>query len=284
MPYGMEHPAAAVDAGDAARILDLAWRRGVDMLDTAVAYGEAESVVGRTRPPGSRFLIASKTPPLREHSISAAHLDAVRGALRASLAKLSMDALDMLLVHHAPDLLVPGGASLFRLLESMRDEGLVRRLGVSIYDAPTLHAVLDAYPIDLVQLPLNLLDQRLLRDGTLDILRSRRIEVHARSVFLQGVLLSDPARLPGRFAPVRPLLERLRTECAAARVSPAAAALAFVASCPGVARAVIGVNTPEQLLQNLEAFEAALGLGALSGAAGYAVDDPSVIDPRTWPQ
>ena len=83
--------------------------------------------------------------------------------------------------------------------------------------------------VEIVQLPLNLLDQRFVQDGTLAELARRGTEVHVRSVFLQGVLLTDGAKLPAHFAPVRGRIDRFQAECAAATVPRAAAALGFAA-------------------------------------------------------
>ena len=160
--------------------------------------------------------------------------------------------------------------------------GELRPAGAQILEGATLKAVLDRFPVQIVQLPVNLLDQRFVHDGTLALLARSNIEVHARSVFLQGVLLADAAQLPPRFAGVRGRIERLDAQCAARGVSRAAAALRFVASCPGVSRIVIGVNSAAQLKENLSAFSVATAGSWDLDAAAYALDDAEIIDPRKW--
>jgi aryl-alcohol dehydrogenase-like predicted oxidoreductase len=281
LPYGPTR-AVPLSREDAAAVLAAAWKGGIDMLDTGAAYGNAETVIGELRPAGARFAVISKTHPLRRSELGASEITQVVDAARRSVRLLGVPALEGLLVHHAPDLLAAGGDALFRALEGLRAEGLVRRLGVSVYDAATLKAVLERFPVQIVQLPLNLLDQRFLRDGTLAQLARSSVEIHARSVFLQGVLLANAAQLPPRFAGVRERIERFHAACLAAGVSRAAAALGFVAGCPGVSRVVIGVNTAAQLEDNLSAFSVATAASWELDTASYAVGDPEIIDPRRW--
>jgi len=281
LPYGLaqEQP---LSRREAAAVLAAAWKGGIDTLDTGAAYGNAETLIGELCPSGARFGVISKTRPVRRGEISSADLENVVAGARRSVAQLGVGALEALLVHHAPDLLVPGGPKLFRALEKLRAQGIVRRLGVSVYDAATLQAVLGQFPVEIVQLPINLLDQRFVQDGTLAELARRKIEVHARSVFLQGVLLTDAAMLPPRFAAVRGRIDRFHAECLAAGISRSAAALGFAAGCRGVSRIVIGVNSAAQLEENLSAFSIAATAQWKPAPAAYAVEDPEIIDPRKW--
>jgi len=283
LPYGLLSQAnRPLDGKQASEVLAAAWQGGIDLLDTGAAYGDAEKAVGEHWPAGAQFSIITKTRPLRRSEFGSTEVAQVVEGVRSSARLLRARALEGLLVHHAPDLLVPGGDLMFRALEGLRAEGLVRRIGVSVYDAATLKAVRDRFPVQIVQLPVNLLDQRFVRDGTLANLARDNIEVHARSVFLQGVLLAEAGGLHARLAGVRGRIEAFQSQCAANGVSPAAAALRFVARCPGVDRIVIGVNNAAQLKENLSAFSAATTGSWDLDASPYALDDTDIIDPRKW--
>jgi aryl-alcohol dehydrogenase-like predicted oxidoreductase len=282
LPYGPEDSPRRLERGEVREILAAAWDSGIDMLDTAAAYGDAEKVIGELRPAGARFAVVSKTPRLGLASIGPAEARSIQEGVRCSLGLLGVEALDALLVHHAPDLLAAGGVELFHALEELRADGIVHRIGISIYDAATLKSVLGRFPVEIVQLPINVLDQRFLADGTLADLAKRRIEVHARSVFLQGVLLIEPGRLPARFAGIRGQIGRFQSDAARAGLSPSAAALGFIAGCPGIARVVIGVNSATQLRTDVAEFS---GAGAVRGKldfSAYAVQDSAMVDPRSW--
>ena len=282
MPYGIVPPNGPLSHHDIAEILSVAWKGGIDVLDTAVNYGNAHEIIDKLRPVESRFAIVSKTPSINGDRVSRLDIEKVRESVYASLKRLGVDALEGLLVHHATDLLVPGGSTLFQALEELRSEGIVRRIGVSIYDSATLNRILGDYPIEIVQLPINVLDQRLVRDGTLTDLARRGIEVHARSVFLQGVLLVEPERLPARFASIRERLSGFQSETAAAGISRLLAALGFVAHCPGISRIVLGVNSVSNLRDNLRGFAEVMAGQTAFDVSSYAIDDLEIIDPRQW--
>jgi aryl-alcohol dehydrogenase-like predicted oxidoreductase len=281
LPYGLVNSGAAVAREEVREILALAWERGIDMLDTASDYGEAEAMIGIARPRDAKFRIASKAPRIGKERIEDSDLDAVRAAADRSLQWLKIETLDTLMIHHAPDLLAAGGDRLYETLVELRKQNKTRRVGVSVYDPDMLAEILSHYPIEVVQLPLNLLDQRFEKSGMLAELSKRNIEVHVRSVFLQGALLSDPRGLPKRFAPAEAALHRLRHDAKASGVTPAAVALAYPAQCAGVSRILVGVQSTHELSQNIDAFDAARALPDIDKDA-YAVDDMEIIDPRRW--
>ena len=281
LPYGITHAGGRVAEDEVGAILTDARAAGIDLLDTAAAYGDSEAVLGR-RPEARSFAVITKTLPLRRSAIGPAEIDAVARAFDASLARLGRDHVEGLLVHDAGDLLAPGGAALWAMLEARRTAGQVRRLGVSVYDRAELDAVSARFPLALVQLPLNALDQRLDRDGTLARVAANGIAVHVRSAFLQGLLLGspvgDPAAVPPGPAAAAPFLRRWHAAVTAAGTTAEAAALAYAATRPGVERVVIGVHSRSHLAAAVAAFGAR---PALDWAA-LACDDPDVVDPRRW--
>ncbi len=281
LPYGITHAGGRVPEDEVGAILADARAAGIDLLDTAAAYGDSEAVLGR-RPEARSFAVITKTLPLRCAAVGPAEIDAVARAFDASLARLGRDHVEGLLVHDAGDLLVPGGAALWAMLEARRAAGQVRRLGVSVYDRAELDAVSARFPLALVQLPLNALDQRLDRDGSLARLAANGIAVHARSAFLQGLLLGSPVGDPTAVPPgppaAAPFLRRWHAAVAAAGTTAVAAALAYVATRPGVERVVIGVHARAHLAAAVTAFVARPVLDW----AALACDDPAVVDPRRW--
>jgi aryl-alcohol dehydrogenase-like predicted oxidoreductase len=210
--------------------------------------------------------------------VTAAECDAVRRAAERSRERLRRERLDALLLHHGSELTLPGGERLAGTLLELREAGLVRKLGVSVYSRGELDAARALLPLELVQLPLNAFDQRLRRDGTVEELRQEGIEVHARSAFLQGLLLMSPQELPARLAAAAgPPLRRYRELCRAAGADPLAAALGFVAAA-GVDVVLVGANSAGELERCL----AALREGVDVDFASLALEDQALIDPRRW--
>lgn len=200
LAYGITNASGQVTEATVAKILTKAAEAGVQWLDTAQAYGNAEAVLGRQLPATHGFRLVSKLPAQPQAIISAQDAENWEQSFLNCCARLGVRGLDALLLHAPADLAKPGGHHLEAWLLDLRERGLVRRIGVSIYAAQDLEAVNPAL-LDLVQLPLSLLDQRLLQDGTLARLRAGGTAIHARSLYLQGLLLTPAARWPRWVSP-----------------------------------------------------------------------------------
>lgn len=261
--YGVSNTGGQVSRADAAAILARATLAGVTVLDTAANYGEAESVLATldTAP----FRIVTKTISAKDG------VDAVVARARQSARALKADTL---LVHAAPDLADP---ALWPALQRMKQDGTFRRIGISVYVADNPAALARKYRPDVMQLPFSLLDQRLLQDGTLARLADQGVEIHARSIFLQGLLFLDT--LPEKLWPAAPRLAEIKRQIADAGSTPLAAALGFVLSRPEIAVALVGVTGVHELDEILAAADTPLP--ALDWTA-LALDDELALTPSRW--
>jgi aryl-alcohol dehydrogenase-like predicted oxidoreductase len=249
------------------------------MLDTAAAYGDAEATLGRIGVV-HRFRIVTKTLLSSARASDAEALNAIEERFARSMTTLSAPAIEAVLVHAADDLLSPWGASLWRLLQDWKNAALVRRIGVSVYGGADLDRILAMYRPDIVQLPLNALDQRAAADGILDQLADSGIAAHVRSAFLQGLLLSRSGETPTRLRGLDPSLDRWREACHKGGVTPAAAALAYAGAHPAVERVIVGVQTEAQLTELIDSADAE---APDLDWPRLACPDQSLVDPRFWP-
>jgi aryl-alcohol dehydrogenase-like predicted oxidoreductase len=279
-PYGISQ--SRVERAEVGAMLARAWAHGVDMLDTAPVYGDSEAIIGAEKPASADFRFVSKTKALRLPRITAADVERVVARARTSVADLRAVRLDAILVHESEDLVCPGSDLLVAGLRGLCAEGLVSRVGVSVYDPDILALILERHQIDIVQLPMNLLDQRFVRDRAIARLAARGIEVHARSVFLQGLLLQPAGEVPARFAGAEAVLQRFRADAAANGLSPAEAAILFAVGQEGVARLVVGVDSIANLDANVRALDKVAKMRGIMDFAQYALDDPQITDPRRW--
>jgi aryl-alcohol dehydrogenase-like predicted oxidoreductase len=274
LDYGITNTRGRVPQHEAAALLRQAWDGGVRIVDTAQAYGNSEEVLGATMRDAWR--VVTKTLALRSDRVDDSAIARVDTAFAQSQRHLGK--IDTLLVHHAQDLLVPGGERLFAWLHDRKLRGDVSRIGVSVYDGHEIAALLDRFDFDVVQLPANIADQRLIGDGSIARLHAAGVEIHVRSLFLQGLLLAEPKLAAERFPERRYWFDEFRAECVKQGLSPQAACFGFFKSHPEFSKAVVGVSGAGELAELLDAWKS---FGAVDWS-GWAVDNTSFTDPRLW--
>lgn len=282
LDYGISNPGGRVATPEARRILALAERSGVRTIDTAAAYGDAEARLGRYLAADHPFSLVTKLPRLPDGVTGAGVSDWVREAVARSLRRLRTELIHGLLVHSVADLLGPLGEPLWLALLEARRDGWVDRIGASVYSGEEIDRLMERYPLELVQVPVSVLDQRLVRSGHLARLGAASVEVHARSIFLQGLLLMDPDELADPyFDPARATIRAFRAAARAVGHTPLEAAVAYAVSVPDVSVAVVGVTGEGQLAEVLAAATPSL---PLDWFAPFAAEDVNVLDPSRWPR
>jgi aryl-alcohol dehydrogenase-like predicted oxidoreductase len=278
--YGISNRHGQPTEREIDEMLELAWLAGVGTLDTAAAYGDAERVIGRTMGGMDAFRIVTKTLPIADPVLTHAHGRQIAERFMRSLDNLCQDHLHGLLVHQADLLLRPGAEHVAEALGALRDQGLVSKIGVSVYDAEELEAVGDRFHFDLVQLPINIADQRLLHSGHLGRLKRRGVEIHARSVFLQGLLLMASHDLPAGLAPVAAELDRFAEACRRVERSPVEACLQFALNIDEIDCLLVGANMTGELADILAICRSCTADSFDFSALAFA--DTRLLNPAQW--
>lgn len=275
LAYGVSNTAGQVNPQAAGEILGRARQLGVDLLDTAIAYGSSEQVLGGIGVDGFRIVsklpaIPDSTPDVRAWILS---------SVEQSLERLGCGSLYGLLLHRSAMLTGENAAATRLALRELKASGKVGKTGVSIYGPDELDALGTMDEIDLVQSPLNILDTRLVDSGWLERLHRSGVEVHVRSVFLQGLLLMPAHARPayfGKWDDVWALWERRLADTG---LTPLEAALRYVLSVDNVERIVIGVESRAHLDQ----IASAEASGGLSGRPAWPDSiDVGLLNPSFW--
>ena len=281
LPYGITNAAGQVPEDAVAPILVQAIEAGVRWLDTAQAYGNAEEVLGRQLPTDQRFGLISKLPAQPQPEFTAQSANDWEQAFRASCQRLGVRDLDSLLLHAPADLAKAGGQHLEDWLLSLRERGLVQRLGVSIYEAADLDG-LNPELLELVQLPLSLFDQRLLLDGTVARLRAGGSAIHARSIYLQGLLLTPAAQWPDWVSSdSRRHKEELEALANKKGCQVIDLALGFAREQTDLEAVVLGICSVHELEALLQSWSSISSWGKGEWRT-WALNCPDSLDPRRW--
>jgi aryl-alcohol dehydrogenase-like predicted oxidoreductase len=275
LAYGIANRTGQPVQDDVVRIIRRAGEAGMDTLDTAVAYGNAERSLGEVGVHGWR--IVTKLPPLPEGASAATW---VASQIGESLARLRVERVYGLMLHQPAALFGSQGAALFRAMSEARRNGLVEKIGISAYGPEEIRAVAERFRIDIVQAPFNVIDRRIHDSGCLAWMQQHGIEFHARSIFLQGLLLMPAHQRPPRFSRWANLWRAWHEWLSDNRVTALSACLGFATSNAGVARAVIGVDSPAHLEEII---------GSAAGAPSKPVvpddmvsEDTLLINPSKW--
>lgn len=281
MPYGIANPTTGMNGPKATRILDTAWRLGVHTIDTAPGYGSAEERIGSwIKQTGHRPELISKLSPVPAATSNI--VQTTYTSIEQSAAALGVTSIDGYLTHNADDFVRREVLDALLMAKSNR---LLRRIGISAYEPEQVFAALETGHLDLVQLPLNLVDRRMLTSGAIAACKSQGVIVHARSIFLQGVLLMNGSELPHHVRSLQPIINWLQRVSSGMDCSVPSLLLRFVLSRNDIDVAVVGVYTEEQLVEHIHAAHSDITLGddQLSIIDEMISDlRMQTIDPRTW--
>lgn len=241
--YGIANTSGQVSLDEATRILDFANKSGVEMLDTASAYGSSECILGSI-PASKLFKITTKLPANYIDNLDVSTWG--QKSVKNSLQLLRADSIYGLLIHRPEQLFGVGGKDLLNFISKLKFEGVIKKIGVSAYDPEQIEQVLKIFTPDIIQAPINLFDRRLIDGGLLDKLSGFGVEVHARSIFLQGLLLLPRDAIPDKFKKWNYLFDRWHNWLDENSISPVRAALSL-ASDPRIDRVIVGIDRLEQL-------------------------------------
>lgn len=276
LDYGVANTVGRISTGVVGEILCRAQASGMDTLDTAIAYGDSESVLGSLGTQG--WKVVSKLPAVPERCPDVGEW--VRMQAKESLQRLGLPRLYGLLLHRPGQLLERIGLDLYAALQSLKAEGWVVKVGVSVYDPSELADFWPRYPFDIIQAPLNILDRRLVASGWAARLKNAGVEIHIRSAFLQGLLLMPANKRPNLFNRWPDIWQEWDRWLSATGLTPVQACLNYANALNEIDRVVVGVESVTQLNEILAAAD-----GALDSLPLFKpLLDERLINPSSWNQ
>ena len=226
----------------------------------------------------NRFKIISKIPKPPKNIKRENIKKWLKQNVMISLKNLKIKKFECLLLHNANSLLCKNGDEIYKGIRNMKINGFTSKIGVSIYDFNVLDKILKKFKFNLIQAPFNILDQRLVEKGWLKKLKKRKIEVHARSIFLQGILLLKHNQLPKKLIKLSKKLVMWENWLKKNKFSSLQVCLSFVLNQRQLDGIVVGYNNTNQLNQilKLKQIKNNFSLPNLN------IKDKKLIDPREW--
>lgn len=285
LDYGIANRHRRPDDSACDRLLSHAIERGVVCWDTARNYGDAEVRIGkflRQCPKRDEVRIVSKLPPPPEDLPAFELTSWVAAETEASVKALGIQQLHGWLVHDC-NTIRKYESGLWDALSVQRNRGLVKNLGISVYDEEELRLGFENPDLQAAQLTLNLLDHRFAQSGLLGECQRRNVEVYARSILLQGVFVMAPDDVARRVPRLRQPLNLLHSILSQHNLRPLDVALPFALAHHEVDFAVIGVDDESQLDDNLSRAESSVSVGLVDQLrAAFSELPTAAIEPRQW--
>ena len=244
MDYGIANSRGRVAKKAVFKMLEEALREGINCLDTASAYGASETVIGEfLASAGKDLRVTAKLPSLERADALSAEAE-----LAATLERLGRDKVYGYLAHRSGDILSSEG--LWREMRKMVGDGLVEKIGASVYRTDELDALIGGgIDLDIVQLPYNVFDRRF--KPYFGALKEKGVEIHVRSVFLQGLFFLGMDKIERDFPAAGDAVALLRDISARRGIPVNALCLCFALLEPGIDKVVVGMDSIEQLRGNI---------------------------------
>lgn len=281
LPYGIANTSGRPDHEHALAIVRAAVENGVLEFDTAQGYGDSERVLGRCFQQldcAARVRVISKPDTkLDLHSPTA-----VRSAVNLSLERLRIPALEGMLLHRE-EFLDDWGHGVGQLFADLVKDGLLRRVGVSVYSPQAALRALQTEGIDMVQIPGNIFDRRFERAGVYTLAERLGKKLYVRSVFLQGLVFHTPTTLPEHMAFAGDSVRRFNALVAKWELTPQQLSLGYIRAAAPDAKVLFGAETDAQVLDNLASWSTTLSDECFQDIqATFDTVQERVLNPALW--
>jgi aryl-alcohol dehydrogenase-like predicted oxidoreductase len=241
--YGVANASGQVSIPEVQKILNFAKKNRIKTLDTASSYGESETVLGNYGL--SNWEVVTKIPSIPENISNIQEW--IVSQVESSLRRLNTEKVDGILLHDSDQILGKNRNIIRQSLSYLKESKLCKKVGLSIYDVNKINEYIEDGDIDLIQAPLNIFDKRLIKSDILEALKNRGIEIHARSIFLQGLLLLKRDSLPITFVDSKSLFDEWHFWLRQNNLDAVEACLKFVTQYKDIDKIVLGVQDIQQL-------------------------------------
>lgn len=284
MKYGINNSLGQPTLDESFKMLDIAIDNGIRVIDTARAYGEAEEILGKyfiDRKNSNKVKVISKLCP---NVIEVGEKDiqgVVRRELEDSLKRLNVEKLDGYLLH------TPGyiyNSEILKALISLKKEKLVENIGVSIYEIEDGEEAIRTGVVDYIQLPYSILDQRGVKTNFISKAKQSGITIYTRSAFLQGLFTMNKDRIPENLKEAIPYINIFEKLLDKYQVNKVSALINFVKQEKGIDYLVFGVDTSEQLIEDINIYKGEVVPNELLNELKKQFNeiDKSIIFPSLW--
>ena len=270
--YGINNETGVLNQSELDNLLRFALVNNIDILDTAVSYGNSEDRIGAFHESGNKFKCITK---ICRNNI----LTTTEDLIKTSIEKIGCSVYGVLL-HNIEDLI--SDIKFWEQIIELKNKGLCKKIGVSIYSPSDLEFLKEIMPsIDIIQLPYNIFDRRF--EKIIPDLKSKDIDVHSRSVFLQGLFFQSPDLLDPFFLKIKNKIKSLNILANDTNISLNHILLGYCLLNHNIQKVIIGVDTLDNLKNNLKVYDVIGKVEQIKNHLDeYSELDENIILPINW--
>jgi aryl-alcohol dehydrogenase-like predicted oxidoreductase len=255
------------------KIEKLVLKSKINFIDTAISYGDSENIIGSSKLKNLHIITKIKLPSKKNIQVR----NWVLKEISKSLYKLKIKKIYGVLIHDYKDLLGKYGKDYLLSLQELKKKKIIKKIGISVYDSHEIKKIWKFWKPDLIQVPFNPLDNRILDSGWVDVFRKFKVKIFARSVFLQGLLINeDNSFIVNKNYLI--LLNKFKNWCYKNNISLLQACIHFVKQFKKIDYLVVGFNNYSQLKEIIDVFKKK----QIIIPKKFSTNKKNLIDPRKW--
>lgn len=285
--YGISNQLGKPNLIEAEMMLNEAIKNGINTFDTAPVYGDSESIIGNffKKNQVMPITIITKIPKIQlnsEHPSFTEIYDEIKSILGNSKNSLKQE-IQICLLHNPSDIHAYDGLVVDSLIR-LKKEGLVKLIGVSTYTPQDVEEFMQIPNFDTIQVPVNLFDTRLIKNGFLSRLNDLGKIIFARSIFLQGLFFMNVNNLTPDLQIAKNSLEKLQKISSEFHISIHSLAFNFVRGIKELTSIIFGAESVKQLQNNINLLNYQFLSDNLSKELEKSFTDmpEKLINPSKW--
>lgn len=275
LDYGINNSLGRISLDDSCMIFSKAFELGINTIDTAEAYGNAHQVIGKFHflNPKIKFKVITKIP----HDII---IGEIEQKIRTYISDLNVDSLEILMFHSFES--YESNRSVIKDLNNLKNLGLIKHIGVSVYTNNQIETLLNDDDISVVQMPFNLLDNESIRGDLMNKMKIKGKIIHTRSTFLQGLFFKENLENSSISQKLSNELIAVKKISKEENVSISNLAFSYCLYQKNIDQVLIGVDSINQLIDNLKSVDYKINHDVLMKINALKVKDVDLINPSKW--
>jgi uncharacterized protein len=270
--YGINNPEGKPSEDKVFKIIDKAIELGISIFDTADAYGNASEIIGKY----NRTHVKS----LDINTKFKGNSTKLRKQLDDSLNLLHVNEVNVYFYHSFQDFIDHPDLQV-QLLE-LKARGKIKKIGLSVYDNFELETACRSSLIDVIQFPLNLLDNLHQRGDQIKLAKKMGKELQVRSVFLQGLFFKPLNDFPAKLEPLVPYIRQIRDISKTNKVSLEELTLGYALHCNEIDHIIIGIDSEKQLIDNVNKSKCKISNTLFDAVNQIKVKEVDLLYPKNW--